>query len=26
MMMVDIHNDGPFTIYLDSQELTGRSG
>lgn len=26
MMMVEIHNDGPFTIYLDSQELAGRSG
>ena len=26
MMLVEIHNDGPFTIYLDSQELAGRPG
>jgi D-tyrosyl-tRNA(Tyr) deacylase len=24
MMLVEIHNDGPFTIFLDSQELVGR--
>jgi D-tyrosyl-tRNA(Tyr) deacylase len=24
MMLVEIYNDGPFTIYLDSQELAGR--
>jgi D-tyrosyl-tRNA(Tyr) deacylase len=25
IMMVEIHNDGPFTLYLDSQDLAGRS-
>jgi D-aminoacyl-tRNA deacylase len=26
MMLVEIYNDGPFTIYLDSRELAGRPG